>query len=121
MLQVGLKNSSKTSLDDFLVCWAVSKSLGAEGFLPDNEAESLEELSLKCVYGKLLSDDIRIWNIEFLIEELPEILQSKFPIVDEIKIALRQIIPTLMNFKRMNMTDWTGYKNLNYVLRMLKT
>ena len=120
MLQVGLKNSSKANLEDFLTCWAVSKSLGAEGFLSENDSKALEELSLKCVHGKLISDDIRIWNIEFLIEELPEILQLKFPVIDEIKEALKHIIPIIMNVKRMNMIDWTGYKNLNYVLRMLQ-
>ena len=121
MLLNGIKNFSKNNLVDFLTCWSVSKSLYADGFLPEEDSKSLEELSLQCVYGSLLNSNFDLPQIELLIEELPEIFNLEYPIVTKIKEILTKIIPELMWFKRMNMIDWTGYKNLNYILRMLKT
>ena len=99
-------------------CWAVSRDLKST-ILSEEDANFFEELSLKCLNKSLLEGSIEIWQLQLLIEELPEILPCKYPIVKDIIETLKNVISRYMLGKRMQ-NDWIGYKRLEYILRMLQ-
>ena len=105
----------------FLTCWIVIRDLKAFGLHKD-DINFFEELSLKCLHKALNSENIAIWQIWLLIDELPKLLICKYPVIEDIKEDLRTIIPQLMYHNRMkgDVEGWKNYKRLSYLLELLK-
>ena len=119
-----ISNSQKIfagKIHTFLTCFAVSIDLKAFG-LNKNDIDFFEELSLKCLHKTLNSENIAIWQIWLLIEELPKLLSCKYPVIEDIKEDLRKIIPKLMYHNQMkgDVEGWKNYKRLSYLLEILK-
>lgn len=122
MLSVNLslfdnKDNFLGKLHTFLTCWAVSRDLKKYG-LNDNDAVFLEEFFLKCLYKTFLAGAVEIWQLQLLIDELPKILSCKYPVVDDIKMAVKNIIPQFINIRIMQ-NHWISHKQLDYLLQML--
>ena len=111
------KNIFAGKMVNFLTCWAVSRDLKTT-ILNEEDSKFLEELSLKCLYKALISGSVEIWQLQLLIDELPNILTCKYPVVNDIKEIIKSFIPQLMNHRRMQ-NNWLDYKHLEYILQML--
>ena len=101
----------------FLTCWAVSRDLKTGG-LEEQDVKFFEELSLKCLHKSIIKDKIEVWQMQLLIEELPEILSCKYSIIEDIKEALKLLIPQFMEYRRMQ-NNWADYKLLEYIAQIL--
>ncbi len=105
----------QNKLNLFLTCLTVSKNLG----LGESDRNFFEELSLKCIYKSLSVGSIEVCQIQLLLDEIPNIINIQYPVVDKIKDICKNIIPELMQMRR-EQNDWIQYKNLNRLLKMLQ-
>ena len=104
----------------FLTCWSVSQTLRQETSLSEQESNLFEGLALDCINESLMSTKLlNLWQVQLLIDELPEILLRPYPAAAKLKILLKQIIPYLMEMMRQR-NNWRIYKNLKYVIRFIK-
>ena len=104
-------------LDTFLTCRAVSHSL-ADNWLDKKLAECLEELSLRCVYYALASDNLQPWQFMLLLKELPKLLKLEYESLKDIKIACRNLLPQMLDYFRLK-TDWHNYEKMKYIAAIL--
>ena len=101
-----------------LTCWAISKDLKASG-LPKEDADYLEEMSLKCLHKSLIAGSISVWQIQFLIRVMPDLLKCKYPIIKEIRALLEGYLRQFIIYRR-NQSDWREYKKLDFILQMIQ-
>ena len=105
----------------FLTCLSISHDLKDAG-LSEIDSNFLEELSLKCLHKSLVSGNVEIWQMQLLIDEIPNILKYKYPVIMKIKEVLKRLIPQFMNYRRMQGGNEgiRSYKQLDYILQMLQ-
>lgn len=114
------KNLFKNNMDLFLTCFFVARDLKNK-ILSEVDANIFEELSLKCINKLLqLQQDVKIWELQLLIDELPRILNLKYHVVEEIKYSLKLILPHLMYFLQVN-NNWRKFKELDGLVKSLNT
>ena len=120
IISSSIKNVSyQGKLHVFLNCLAVVKELKVD-FLDEDKAEYFEEISLKCIHRALISGGIEIWQIQLLIDELPNILGLKYPIVEDIKNSCIQSIREILDRRLIQNEVVRNYKNLNFILKILQ-
>ena len=102
----------------FLTCWAISRRLREDGF-SEKSADFFEELSLNCLFKSLISGNVEICQVELLIDEFPIILNCSFPIISNLKVLIKNSIPEILKYKRLN-NRWAKCHHLEYLLKMLE-
>ena len=122
LLPVMIENSPKDSfnnkIETFLICWSIAQEL-RNVLLDDADANYFEERSLKGILKSLMVGEIEICQLELLIDVLPKILFRPFPIVQEIKDIVIQLIPKFLKYKQME-NAWKNHKQLSYILQLLQ-
>ena len=105
-------------LHEFLTCRAISRTL--DGKVISNSAASFfEELSLQCMLRSMASGMLEVWQLQLLFQELPKLLQLKYPTVAEIKKVCVQLLPQLtMQYRQQE--NWLRYKECERLLQMLQ-
>ena len=104
-----------SDLETALTCRALSHYL-LEKF-SDDRFKIFEEASLAAILKSI--DGIKIYEVQLLLSELPNLLSLPYPAVKELKYAVIQIISQTMDFMRMN-NLWKNYVELEYLQRLLK-
>ena len=105
-------------LHEFLTCLAVSQDLKNIA-MGEIETHFFEELALKCIHKALITEKVEIWQLQLLLDDMPKILSLKYEVVSEIKNVCLQLIPQMMNVKRMQ-SEWLEYRRLDYIMDMLR-
>ena len=101
-------NEKISDLETALTCRALSNYLGLKLH---------EEASLAAILNSL--DDLKFSDARLLLSELPDLLNLPYPIVDEVRLAIIQVISRLMDFMREN-EFWREFVDLNNLRRLLK-
>ena len=103
-------------METFLTCREVAAYLQTK--LPDDvPLKFFEEASLKAIlktFGGLNLAEARL-----LIRELPKLLRLPYPVVKDLRNAILQIIPQLMNVMRLNIM-FKDYVELDYIQDLLE-
>lgn len=102
---------------EFLTCAAVARDLKSQEMI-DFDANFFEEVALNCLHESLVVSNIALWQAELLIDELPKLLKTSYPIIKNIKKACMQFISQLMNLRRMQ-PNWHDFKRLEYIYQLL--
>ena len=111
------RESYDNNMENFLTCFAIIKNL-RENILDESAANLFEETSLNAIHKSLFAN-CSIADMRLLFSELPSILIMPYPAVKNICSACIEIIPSIMDFFRMNAL-WKEYVEVEYVMRMLK-
>ncbi|MBR4641149.1 MAG: glycosyltransferase family 92 protein [Selenomonadaceae bacterium] len=104
-----------SDLETALTCRALSHYL-LEKF-SDDRFKIFEEASLAAILKSI--DGIKIYEVQLLLSELPNLLSLPYPAVKELKYAVIQIISQTMDFMRQN-EFWRDFKEMDNLRRLLK-
>ena len=103
-------------METFLTCRAVADYLKLR--LPDNTlAKFFEETALKATLKSTIG--MSFADARLLIRELPNLLKLPYPVVKDLRGAMLQIIPQMMNIMHLN-NIWRDYAELDYINELLK-
>ena len=106
-------------MDNFLTCLSLSAHLRGK-VLDETGAKFFEEAALNAIHKTLYAGGMAIADIMLLIGEMPKILKLNYPAVKNIRDALLQIIPQILEVLRLQ-SRWQEFTDLEYKLEMLKT
>ena len=118
MIENSPKDSFNNKIETFLICWSIAHEL-RNVLLDDTDSNYFEERSLKGILKGLMAGEIEICQLQLLIDVLPKILFRPFPIVQEIKVIVIQLIPKFLKYKQME-NAWKNHKQLSYTLQLLQ-
>ena len=105
------------SLETALTCRALSTYL-RENFPNDAPRWKIyEEASLAAIVKSFRS--VNEAEAQLLIRDLPKLLRLPYPVVKDLRNAILQIIPQLMNVMRLNIM-FKDYVELDYTQDLLK-
>ena len=105
-------------LETFLTCLNLTTYL-EEKFIDKTAANFFREVSLNAVY-KTLNTNLGVYDILFILSEMPKILKLKYPVVEKIRDACIKLLPPVTDTFRLN-KKWQELNELEYTLDMLKT
>ncbi len=104
-------------IETFLTCRKLATYL-REKIFDRTFGNALEEAALRAVQKTLLTP-LTLADVRLLLSEMPEILTLEYPVVQEIRQALIQLLPQIMvQFRLQN--AWQQFRELEYTLNMLK-
>ena len=104
-------------LETFLTCLNLTTYL-EEKFIDKTAADFFREVSLNAVY-RTLKTTVSVYDILFILSELPKILKFKYPAVEKIRDACIKFLPPVMDAFRLN-KKWQELIELDYTLDLLK-
>ena len=104
-------------METFLTCRKLAAFL-RENLLDKDFGMALEEASLRAVQ-KTFTTNLTLADLRLLIDEMPELLTLEYPVVNEIRETLIQILPQVMNIFRVN-NVWREFRELEFFMDMLK-
>ena len=104
-------------METFLTCRKLAAFL-RENLLDKDFGMALEEASLRAVQ-KTFTTNLTLADLRLLIDEMPELLTLEYPVVNEIRETLIQILPQVMNIFRVN-NAWREFRDLEIFMNMLK-
>lgn len=106
-------------MENFLTCLKASQYLREKSF-NDISGKFFEEISLQAIYFTLMTE-LSMADLKLLIAELPKILKLDYPIVQDIRKILMQLLPQMMNMYRVyDPVAWRKFVNYKYLLEMLQ-
>ncbi len=115
------KNIFQGKMEIFLTCRRVATYLRENAF-NETAGKFFEEISLEAINSTILKTTLTTAELRLLIFELPNILQSDYPAVENIRQSCLKIIPKLMDtFRRPTVPNWNEFIKLKYILEMLQS
>ena len=103
-------------METFLTCRAVSAYLKSR-ITNTAQANFFEEASLIAIMKSI--GQMSFADARFLLSELPNLLRLPYPVVKELRNAVVQVIPNMMNVIHLNKM-WKDYVELDYLRELLK-
>ena len=103
-------------METFLTCRAVAEYLKPR-LANEALAKSFEEASLNAILRSMAN--MSLADARLLIRELPNLLSLPYPAAEDLRNAVINIIPQMMNVFHMN-SMWRDYVELDYLQRLLK-
>lgn len=104
-------------METFLTCRKLAALL-RENLLDKDFGMALEETALRAVQ-KTFATNLSLADLRLLIDEMPEILTLEYPVVEEIRETLIQILPQMMHIFRVQ-NAWREFRELEIFLNMLR-
>ena len=105
-------------LETFLTCLNLTAYL-EEKFIDKTAANFFREVSLNAVY-RTLNTNLGVYDVLFILSELPKIFKLKYPAVEKIRDACVKLLPPLIDTFRLN-KKWQELNELDYTLDLLKS
>ncbi len=112
-------------METFLTCRALAAYL-KENVIGKENGEKIEKLTLTAIHNTLLSK-VSAADVEMLLSEMSNLLPLNYPMVQNIRVALIELIPQVKEMikayilKERNFLFWLKNQNLDNMLEMLKT
>ena len=103
-------------METFLTCRAVADYLKPR-LADDTLPKFFEETAIRAIINSF--NGMSFADAQLLIRELPKILSLKYPVVKELRGAVLQIIPQMMNAMRIS-SRWKDFVELDYLQDILK-
>ncbi|MBE8951325.1 MAG: glycosyltransferase family 92 protein [Quinella sp. 3Q1] len=105
-------------METFLTCRAVSEYL-SKRITNDAPTKFFEEAALTAIF-KTLFGGMNFADMRLLIRELPALLRLPYPVVKDLRNAVLQIIPQMMEVMKTS-SLWREFMELGYIQDLLKT
>lgn len=106
-----------SDLETALTCWALSAYL-LKKFPNEERFKVFEEASIAAILKSL--DGLKLYEVQLLMDELPNLLILPYPIVEELRGVSVQITSQVMNLMREK-SFWKDFMEWNYLHRLLKS
>ena len=103
-------------METFLTCRAVSSYLKTK-LTDDAPAKFFEEASINAILKSMSS--MTFADARLLIRELPNLLSLPYPVVNDLRVAVLNIIPQIKNIMRLNYM-YKNFMDLDYLQDLLK-
>ena len=112
-------------METFLTCRKLAEHM-RENILDENAGRFFEEAALNAIH-KTLSTSLNFFDIQLLLQEMPNILPLNYPLVKNIRSLCIDILSKVKTLIRNSINDpkkimrWKDFIEYDYLMKMLQT